>query len=91
MEFLQIQVRAETEYTYPNNAKEIMRIDKWDIKTRTAEVKNNSLFDWRNDEVFKYQLADGIYTGTFNLDEKSEKKQYFVDLGLIGPVRIITL
>ncbi|MEP6926399.1 MAG: glycosyl hydrolase [Ginsengibacter sp.] len=65
-----------------NNAKQIIRIDKWDIKAGNSEVKNSSLFDWRSNEAFKYQSADGIYTASFEFDKKS-KKNYFIDLGTV--------
>ncbi|MEP7107704.1 MAG: glycosyl hydrolase [Ferruginibacter sp.] len=65
-----------------NKEKEIMRIEKWDIKAGTAEGRNSALFEWRSNEAFKYLSSEGIYTASFDLDIKKGKK-YFIDAGLV--------
>ncbi|HYK46292.1 MAG TPA: glycosyl hydrolase [Parafilimonas sp.] len=64
------------------NEKEVMEIDKWNIRSGTTTINHSSLFDWRNNDAFKYQSADGVYTASFNIYKITGKK-YWLDLGKV--------
>jgi hypothetical protein len=64
------------------DAKEVIQIDKWNIRSGSATINNSSLFDWRNNDAFKYQSAKGVYTASFNIDKVTGKK-YWLDLGKV--------
>jgi hypothetical protein len=49
------------------DAKEVLKIEKWNIRADTAMIKNSSLFDWRDNPDFKYASAECSYTASFNL------------------------
>lgn len=65
-----------------NIAKEVVSISKWNIKAGDALVSNSSLFDWRENEAFKFKSDEGLYSASFNLKTERGKK-YFLDLGKV--------
>jgi hypothetical protein len=62
-------------------AKEVLKIEKWDISTNTVSLRNSSLFDWRINEGFKFSSNEGIYKSFFQLDEINPDAVYLIDLG----------
>jgi len=64
-------------------AKEVLKIENWDVSSDTISVKNTPLFNWKNNERFKYSSSEGLYKSTFQLDELNPQATYFVDLGKV--------
>jgi len=64
-------------------AKELLKIEKWDITSDTVSVKNASLFDWRTNQQFKFSSHEGLYKAIFQLDSIDPKATYFIDLGKV--------
>ncbi|MEP7318495.1 MAG: glycosyl hydrolase, partial [Panacibacter sp.] len=63
--------------------KEILSIDKWNIKTDSVEIKDTSLFDWKNNDQLKFSSAEGIYTSSFEWNNNNTSSHYFLDLGKV--------
>lgn len=72
-----------TQSFYVSAAKDLLKIEKWNIKAGSAEVKDSPLFDWRTNEAFKYKSEEGNYTATFKLDKINPKARYWIDLGKV--------
>lgn len=64
-------------------AKEVLKIEKWDVSSDSTTVKNTSLFDWKTNEQFKFSSHDGVYKSTFQLDNLDSKSAWFIDLGKV--------
>jgi hypothetical protein len=64
-------------------AKEVLKIEKWDVNSDTISVKNSPLFDWKTNEQFKFSSGEGLYQSTFQLDELNSQATYFVELGKV--------
>ncbi|HEY4325011.1 MAG TPA: glycosyl hydrolase [Mucilaginibacter sp.] len=69
--------------TADDQAKAITTLSKWNLKADSVEVKDTSLFDWRNHTQLKFSSAEGIYTSSFNWDESANNAHYFLDLGKV--------
>lgn len=54
----------------------------WNIKAGDALVNKGPLFNWQNNDAFKYQPGKGVYKTTFKLDVKQENK-YYLDMGTV--------
>lgn len=63
--------------------KEVLKIEKWDISSDSISVKNTLLFDWKNNERFKYLSREGLYKSTFQMDEINPQAAWFIDLGKV--------
>lgn len=63
--------------------KEILRINQWDIKADSLEIKGTALFDWKTNEKLKFFSAEGIYTSKFQWEPRDSSKHYFLDLGTV--------
>ena len=66
-----------------NNASPLLQIEKWDFRVGDQELKNMPLTDWREKDSLKYKSGEGIYNGTFHLDQVIPGKHYFIDLGSV--------
>jgi len=64
-------------------AKEVLKIEKWDVNSDTISIKNTPLFDWKNNERFKFSSHEGLYKSTFQLENIDSKAAYFIDLGKV--------
>lgn len=64
-------------------AKEVLKIEKWDVSSDSISVKSTSLFDWKTNEQFKFASGEGVYKSTFQLNELNPKADYFIDLGKV--------
>ncbi len=64
-------------------AKEVLKVEKWDISSGAISIKNTSLFDWKTNEQFKFSSEEGTYKSTFQLDAINPKAFYFIDLGKV--------
>lgn len=64
-------------------AKEVFKIEKWDVSSDSVSVKYTSLFDWKNNEQFKFSSGEGLYRSTFQLNEVVPQAAYFIDLGKV--------
>lgn len=64
-----------------NNA--ILSIDKWNVKVDSIEIKDTSLFDWKNSNQLKFSSAEGIYTSSFQWNDNNVLSHYFLDLGRV--------
>lgn len=64
-------------------AKEVLKVEKWDVRSGTISVKNTALFDWKTNEQFKFSSEEGVYQSTFQLDVINPKASYFIDLGKV--------
>ena len=65
-----------------HNAKQLLALDTWNIKAGNVSADSSELFDWRNDDRFKFQSAAGIYSTTFAIN-KENSRQYLLDLGQV--------
>jgi len=59
-------------------AKEVFKIEKWDISSDTISVKNTPLFDWKTNEQFKFSSHEGLYKSTFQLNELNPQASWFI-------------
>lgn len=73
-------VTAQPYYSY--HAKELLQLNNWNIKSGDAIIDSSDLFDFRNNALFKFQSAPGIYTTSFKLDKESNR-HYILDLGKV--------
>lgn len=64
-------------------AKEVLKVEKWDVGSGAVSIKDTPLFDWRTNEQFKFSSDDGVYKSTFKLYEINPKGTYFIDLGKV--------
>ena len=64
-------------------AKEVFNINRWDVQTGSISVKDTSLFDWRENERFKFSSQEGIYKSFFQLNEIDPGVAYVIDLGKV--------
>lgn len=56
-------------------------LEKWDIKTDKLQLNEVELFDWRDNEEFKYNSDKTTYTHSFDLKDYDRKKKYIFNLG----------
>jgi hypothetical protein len=66
-----------------NPTQELLSLNKWTIKVDSRQIKDTSLFDWKNDSLLKYSSANGIYTTTFQWGQSNANKHFFLDLGKV--------
>ena len=66
-----------------NPKEEILTISKWNIAIDSVEIKDSPLFDWKNHNELKFSSAKGIYTSTFQWEQKNSSKHFFLDLGKV--------
>lgn len=64
-------------------AKEVLKIEKWDVSSDSISVKNSPLFDWKTNAQFKFSSHEGLYKSTFQLDNIDSEAAYFIDLGKV--------
>jgi hypothetical protein len=64
-------------------AKEVIKVEKWDVNSGAISVRNTSLFDWKTNEQFKYSSEEGVYQSTFQLAEIKQDASYFINLGKV--------
>jgi len=65
------------------HAKEVLKIEKWDLSSDTISVKNTTLFDWKTNARFKFSSQEGLYKSSFQLDNIDTKAVWFIDLGKV--------
>ncbi|MEP7107207.1 MAG: glycosyl hydrolase [Ferruginibacter sp.] len=66
-----------------NPKEEILAISKWNIKVDSVEIKDSSLFDWKNHNLLKFSSAEGIYMATFPWEQSNSSRHSFLDLGKV--------
>lgn len=64
----------------PFEFKKQIDITNWNIKAGTQVRLNTPLFDWKDDEQYKYLSNIGTYTSSFIINPEQGKK-YVLDLG----------
>lgn len=67
----------------PAKATRVSAIDKWDIKSDSVELRNSTLFDWKNNDQLKYSGKAGIYTAKITIGQVDAGKSYYLDLGKV--------
>ncbi|MBS1521377.1 MAG: hypothetical protein JST50_10300 [Bacteroidetes bacterium] len=63
--------------------RQLLSIDKWNIKVDSLQLKDASLFDWKADSLLKFSSANGIYTSSFQWQQGNAGKHFFLDLGKV--------
>jgi hypothetical protein len=66
-----------------NLKQEKLTIDRWNMKVDSVEIKDSSLFDWKNYEQLKFSSAKGIYTSAFQWEQSNGSAPFFLDLGKV--------
>jgi hypothetical protein len=66
-----------------DTAKEIVPLNKWNIKTDSVEIKDTTLFDWKNNSHLKYSSAEAIYTSSFDWNNTNTSSHFYLDLGKV--------
>ncbi len=61
----------------------IQQLDKWAIKSDSLLLQQSELFDWKTRTGFNVSSAEGVYTTTITLNEKTAGHHYFLDLGKV--------
>ncbi len=74
-----LQSPAQDEY----QGRDVLALDKWNITSGKASASDAALFDWKDNDSFKYSSEQGNYQATFTLDNLSAGKHYFIDLGKV--------
>lgn len=64
------------------DAKKILTLNKWNLKTGNINIPNTELFDWQTNEDVKYSAEDGLYSTSFSV-KKEVGVEYFLDLGTV--------
>ena len=76
-------VNISKEVPADNLGKKILALDQWDLKTDSLELKGISLFDWRTHGKLKFSSSEGIYTSSFNWEDKRTASHFYLDLGKV--------
>lgn len=66
-----------------DQAKEIITLGQWDLKTDSLELKSTPLFDWRTNAKLKFSSSEGIYTSTFQWKNVKTSAHFYLDLGKV--------
>lgn len=66
-----------------DEGKEIVMLDKWNVKVDSVELKNSALFDWRSNDQLKYSATEGVYTSLFEWSKTNTTTNYYFDLGKV--------
>lgn len=74
-------VSYSSKVVYPD--KEILAIRKWDVTAGDILLKDSTLFDWKSDDALKFSGAKGIYSSSFEWNQKTVGKPVFLDLGKV--------
>ena len=45
----------------------------------SIEIKDTTLFDWKNYDKLKFPSPQAVYTSTFERQQNDTAKQYFLD------------
>ena len=67
----------------PSKVERIRNIDKWAVQSAEVQLKDTTLFDWKNNDKLKYTGTPANYTATFSLGDKVAGEKYFIDLGKV--------
>jgi len=82
-------IKIAADNTIPNasfamdKTKEVIRLNKWNLKADSIEIKNSSLFDWRRDSSLKFSSAEGVYTSSFQWSNTNSSTHFYLDLGKV--------
>lgn len=66
-----------------DQAKELINLEKWDLKADTITIRNSSLFDWKTNDQLKFSSAEGVYTSSFQWDHANNASHFYLDLGKV--------
>ncbi len=66
-----------------NKSKEVIVLNKWNIKADSVEINDTSWFNWRTSNQLKFSSAEGIYTSSFEWNNNNTSSHYYLDLGKV--------
>ena len=78
-----MDIAPKTLATATDEAKEVLAIDKWDLKSDSIILKDTPLFDWRTNDHLKFSSAEGIYTASFLWNNNKQLSHFYLDLGKV--------
>ncbi|MFN8256185.1 MAG: glycosyl hydrolase [Bacteroidales bacterium] len=80
---LEFESKNQIPVYQPDKSKEILSIEKWNLKADSIDLKNISLFDWRTNEQLKFSSAEGVYSAPFQWNTSIATSHYYLDLGKV--------
>jgi hypothetical protein len=66
-----------------NGGKVVMALNKWVLKTDSVDLKDTPLFDWRTNDKLKFSSSEGVYTSSFQWENKPAAAHFYLDLGKV--------
>lgn len=66
-----------------HQAKEVIAIETWNLKTDSLELTNFRLANWRDCDTLKYVGAEALYTTEITMKKKAKRAAYYLDLGSV--------
>lgn len=77
-----IVLATDTIVVNPNRS--LMSIEKWNIAIDSLQIKDTTLFDWRNNVQLQFSSANGVYNSSIQWQQNSSDKHVFLDLGRVS-------